>query len=116
MIAKLRRVAHLRSGDKGNTATISVIAYAPEFYPLIEAQIDEAAVRQVFGQAATGPIRRYVVPAIGALNFTIEGALGGGVSRNLAVDVYGKALCSALLTLPVEVPAHLEALLLGPSD
>ncbi len=114
MIAKLRRVAHLRSGDKGNTATISVIAYAPEFYPLIAAQIDEAAIGQVFADAS-GPVRRYLVPAIGALNFTVEGALGGGVSRNLAMDVYGKALCAALLALPVDVPAHLVPLLQGPA-
>jgi hypothetical protein len=114
MIVKLRRVAHLRSGDKGNTATISVIAYAPEFYPLIERQVDEAAVARVFA-SATGPTRRYRVPAIGALNFTVEGALGGGVSRNLALDVYGKALCAALLTLPIEIPDDLAPLLVGPA-
>lgn len=104
MRTTLRHVAHLRSGDKGNTATLSVIAYAHEHYPLLVEQVTVEALAAVYGKAVAGPITRYPFPGIHALNFTLEGALGGGVSRNLAIDVYGKALCAALLDLPIELP------------
>lgn len=115
MQTTLRHVAHVRSGDKGNSSTLSVIAYRPEFYPLIRAQVSEARVRERFGAAVRGPVKRYEIDAIEALNFVLEGALGGGVSRSLAIDVYGKALCSAVLDLAVEVPDDLAELLIGPS-
>lgn len=114
MQSTLRHIAHVRSGDKGNSSNLSVIAYRPEFYPLICEQITEARVRERFGAAVRGPVTRYEVAAIEALNFVLEGALGGGVSRSLAIDVYGKALCSAVLDLAVEVPDTLAGLLIGP--
>lgn len=116
MQTTLRHVAHVRSGDKGNSSTLSVIAYRPEFYPLIRDQVTEARVRERFGEAVRGRVTRYEIAAIEALNFVLDGALGGGVSRSLAIDVYGKALCSAVLDLPVEVPDDLAALLAGSPD
>lgn len=112
----LRRLAHVRSGDKGNTATVSVIAYAPDFYPLLKAQVTETRVRERYGAAVAGKVTRYEIDAIEALNFTLEGALGGGVSRNLAIDVYGKALCAAMLDIEVDVPEALVPLLAGPPE
>ncbi|MDO9490554.1 MAG: lipocalin-like domain-containing protein [Sphingomonadaceae bacterium] len=114
MHTTLRHIAHVRSGDKGNRSTLSVIAYRPEFYPLLCAQITEARVRDRFGAAVGGPVTRYEIAAIEALNFVLDGALGGGVSRSLAIDVYGKALCAAVLDLEVEVPDDLAPLLAGP--
>lgn len=109
----LRHVAHVRSGDKGNSSNLSVIAYAPDLYPLIVAQVTGDRVRARFAGAVEGPVTRYEVPAIGALNFVLEGALGGGVSRSLAIDVYGKALCSAVLDLDIDVPDELSDQLVG---
>ncbi|MEP6785947.1 MAG: lipocalin-like domain-containing protein [Sphingomonadales bacterium] len=114
MKVMLRRVAHVRSGDKGNTACISVIAYAPEFYPVLVQQLTVERVAERYGALPTGPVTRYTVDAITALNFTLEGSLGGGVSRNTAIDVYGKALCAALLDVIIDVPDHLRDLLVGP--
>lgn len=115
MQTTLRHVAHVRSGDKGNSSTLSVIAYRPEFYPLIRDQITAARVRERFGAAVRGAVTRYEIAAIEALNFVLEGALGGGVSRSLAIDVYGKALCAAVLDLTIEVPDEMASLLVGPA-
>lgn len=104
MRVNLRRAAHVRSGDKGNTATIGVIAYSEALYAHIKSQVTAEAVKALYGEAITGMVRRYEVDAIGALNFTVEGALGGGVSRSLAMDNYGKALCAALLSLELDIP------------
>jgi hypothetical protein len=113
MRTTLRHLAHSRSGDKGNSSTLSVIAYAPELYPLLVEQVTEARVAARYGAAIAGRVTRYELPAIGALNFVLEGALGGGVSRSLAIDVYGKALCAALLDLEIEVPDALRGHLVG---
>lgn len=115
MKTTLRRIAHVRSGDKGNTACLAVIAYAPEFYPILKDQITPERVRARFGKAVSGEVRRYEVDVIEALNFTLDGALGGGVSRSLALDNYGKALCSAVLDLEVDVPDALGNQLVGPA-
>ena len=115
-LTTLRRVAHLRSGDKGDTACISVIAYDEVLYPLLLEQVTARRVASRYGAAVKGRITRYEVPAIDALNFTLAGALGGGVSRNLAIDVYGKALCAALLDLPMLVPDDLTSRLKGEND
>jgi len=108
-------LAHSRSGDKGNTSNIAVIAYEPRFYPCIKRAVTVEAMRTIYGgQAVRGPITRYEVDALGVLNFVLEGALGGGVSRSLAIDNYGKALASAVLRLELEVPDDLAPLLRGP--
>lgn len=95
-------VAHARAGDKGNTSNISVIAYDAEGWALIERELTEARVAEAFAGVATGPVRRYVLPRLRALNFVISGALGGGVTRSLAIDPHGKSLSTLMLT--IELP------------
>ena len=102
---KLREIAHSRTGDKGNTSNISVIAYEPEDYPLLLAQVTAERVRVHFAGVVEGSVVRYELPRIGALNFVMTGTLGGGVTRSLALDAHGKSLSSALLDLEIEAPA-----------
>jgi hypothetical protein len=104
MKVKLREVAHARSGEKGDTVNISVIAYKEEGYELIRSQVTVASVRELYGPITKGEIQRFELPNIGALNFVLEGALGGGRSRTLAFDESGKALSSLILTMDIEVP------------
>lgn len=115
MRVTLRQIAHARSGDKGNTSNIAVIAYEPEFYPCIKQALSTQALRAIYNeQAVQGPITRYDVDGLGVLNFVLQGALGGGVSRSLALDNYGKALASAVLRFELDVPDEWSALLRGP--
>lgn len=96
---KLREIAHSRTGDKGNTSNISVIAYDPVDYAWLKEHVTADRVRAHFGDIVTGEVIRYEIPSIGALNFVLKGALGGGVTRSLALDAHGKGLSSALLDL-----------------
>lgn len=98
---QLRQIAHSRTGDKGNTANISVIAYRAEDYAVLEKYVTVERVQELFRGIATGSVVRYTLPRIGALNFVLEGALGGGVTRSLAQDAHGKGLSSAILNLEV---------------
>jgi len=113
MQVNLERVAHVRSGDKGNTSNIAVIAYRAEFYPLLKAQLTAERFKAFYRGAIKGPVTRYEVDNLAALNFVAEGALGGGVSRSLSLDNYGKALSAAILGFPVEVPDAYGNLLQG---
>jgi hypothetical protein len=96
---KLRQIAHSRTGDKGNTSNISVIAFDEADYPFLVAHVTAERVAAHFAGIITGTVTRYELPAIGALNFVLTGALGGGVTRSLALDAHGKGLSSALLDL-----------------
>ena len=96
---KLRALAHSRTGDKGNTSNISVIAFRDEDYPFLCEHLTAERVKQHFREIVTGDVTRYELPAISALNFVLKGALGGGVTRSLALDAHGKGLSSALLDL-----------------
>ena len=98
---KLRAIAHSRTGDKGNTSNISVIAHDPADYGHLEAHVTTERVREHFSGIVTGEVTRYALPRIGALNFVLKGALGGGVTRSLALDAHGKGLSSALLDLDI---------------
>ena len=98
---KLREIAHSRAGDKGNTSNISVIALDPKDYPLLVERVTAERVAQHFAGIANGPITRYEMPTIGALNFVLEGALAGGVTRALTLDAHGKSLSSLMLDLDV---------------
>jgi hypothetical protein len=109
----LHNVAHVRSGDKGDTACIAVIAYSSDLYALLKAQLSAEAFKAFYRGAIKGEVRRYEVDGLSALQFVAEGALGGGVSRSLCLDNYGKALCSAILAYPVEVPDRLQNQLRG---
>lgn len=101
----LREVAHSRSGEKGNSSTISVIAYDMADYALLREQVTVEAVRALYGPITRGGIQRHEVSAIGALNFVLDEALEGGRSRTLAFEESGKALSSLMLTLALQVPA-----------
>jgi len=101
---KLREIAHSRTGDKGNTSNISVIAYDPKHYPLLLAQATAARVKAHFTGVVQGDVVRYELPRIAALNFVMSQTLGGGVTRSLALDAHGKSLSSALLDLEIDVP------------
>src|SRR4051812_34680253 len=97
----LRDIAHTRTGDKGNRSTISVIAYDIEDFALIERAVTAERVRHHYRDIVRGEVERFVVPQLGALNFVLHDALGGGVTRSLALDAHGKCLSSALLSLPI---------------
>jgi hypothetical protein len=98
---RLWDIAHSRTGDKGDTSNISVIAFKREDYPLLVERVTAEKVAAHFAGIATGPIRRYELPNVGALNFVIQGALGGGVTRALALDAHGKSLSSLMLDLEI---------------
>lgn len=99
---KLRQIAHSRTGDKGNISNISVIAYDPADYSLLLAQVTAARVAALFGGIVKGEVTRYELPHIAAMNFVMQDALGGGVTRSLAQDAHGKSLSSALLDLEID--------------
>ncbi len=101
---KLREIAHSRTGDKGNTSNISVIAYDPAQYPLLEEHVTAQRVKELFSEIVEGDVVRYALPNIGALNFVMYRALGGGVTRTLALDLHGKSLSSAILEM--EIPGR----------
>ena len=113
MKVKLQHLAHTRSGDKGNTSNISVFAYEPEFYPLLKAQLTAERFKAFYGGTIKGDVLRYEVDNLEAMNFVCHGALGGGVSRSLCLDNYGKALSAAVLGFEIDVPAALHGKLHG---
>ena len=98
---KLREIAHSRTGDKGNISNISVIAYDAKHYPLLLEQVTAARVKSHFAGVVQGEVVRYELPNLSALNFVMDQALGGGVTRSLALDAHGKSLSSALLDLDI---------------
>jgi hypothetical protein len=98
---KLREIAHSRAGDKGNTANISVIAYDPANYPWLEKYVTAERVKEFFSEIVKGEVVRYELPNIGALNFVMYNALGGGVTRTLSLDIHGKSLSSAIMNLEI---------------
>ena len=98
----LRDLAYARAGDKGDPSSIGVIAYRAEDYARLERLLTPERVRAHFSGIVHGEVRRYALPGIGALNFVMEGALGGGVTRSLALDAHGKCLASAMLE--IELP------------
>jgi hypothetical protein len=93
-------LAHTRSGDKGNTSNIAVVAYDAAAWEILREQLTES---RVF--AAFSPVRRYELPKLRALNFVIEGALAGGVTRSLRLDPHGKALSALMLSIELPGPA-----------
>lgn len=99
----LRDLAFSRAGDKGDVVNVSVIPYDEGDYELLLEQVTEERVRERFEGLVLGAVRRYEVPGIRALNFVLENALGGGVSRSLALDAHGKSYASLMLMIEVEV-------------
>lgn len=103
----LRHVAHARSGDKGNISNIAVIAYSPELFPILLEQLTAACFKDFYGGIIKGRVDRYEVHNIQALNFVAYESLGGGVTRNLCLDGYGKSLSSRILAFPISMPPSL---------
>jgi hypothetical protein len=100
---KLRQIAHSRSGDKGDISNISVIAFNDTDYPVLVRHLTSDRVKAHFGGIVRGEVVRYECPAISALNFVLHGALGGGVTRSLALDAHGKSLSSLMLNMDLPV-------------
>jgi hypothetical protein len=98
----LRDIAHTRTGDKGNRSTLSVIAYDKKDFALLEKVLTAERVQQHYAGIVHGPVERYSLPQLGALNFVMHNALGGGVTRSLALDAHGKCLSAKLLSLVIE--------------
>jgi Acyclic terpene utilisation family protein AtuA len=105
--APLAELAHARSGDKGDTANIGVIARAPEVYPWLAKTLTAAVVKRRFKGICLGPVVRHEVPNLWALNFLLHESLGGGGTVSLRLDAQGKTLSHALLAMPVRVPRAL---------
>jgi hypothetical protein len=99
---KLREIAHSRTGDKGDTCNVSLIVYRAEDYALIVREVTAERVKEHLRGIVRGDVVRYELPRLGALNFVLQRALGGGVTRSLALDAHGKSLSSALLALEIE--------------
>jgi hypothetical protein len=96
---KLGRIAHSRTGDKGNSSNISVIAYDTRYYGYLCEHLTAQRVKEHFAEFVKGEVTRFELPTIAALNFVLTEALQGGVTRSLALDAHGKGLSSALLSL-----------------
>ncbi len=98
---RLRELAHARTGDKGDTSQISVIAYEEGDYAYLAEHVTAERVHAHFSAIVRGDVVRYELPGLGALNFVMDRALAGGVTRSLALDAHGKCLGSLLLELEV---------------
>ena len=99
---KVRDIALARSGDKGNRATLSVIAYDPADFMLLERTLTVARLQAHYRGIVHGAVQCYPLPHLGAVHFVMNDALGGGVTRSLALDAHGKSLGAAILDLPLD--------------
>ncbi|WP_322013541.1 hypothetical protein [Paraburkholderia sp. J12] len=101
---KLRELAHGRTGDKGNTLNVSVICYDGKHYPYLHTILTPERVKAHLADVVRGDVVRYELPLLGAFNFVLGHALGGGVTRSLALDAHGKSMSSALLDMDIGEP------------
>ena len=99
----LSQIAHTRSGDKGDTCNIGVIAYRQSDYPVLVRQVTAERVKLHFGELVKGTVERYELPNLGALNFLLHEALGGGGTVSLRTDAQGKTFGAALLSLEIDL-------------
>jgi hypothetical protein len=107
---RLLEIAHARSGDKGDTANVGVIALRPEFYPVLVEQLTADRVREHFRGICRGEVERFELPNLHALNFLLHESLGGGGTVSLKTDAQGKTLSTAMLRMEIEIPDELAAL------
>lgn len=103
MKIRLIEIAHARSGDKGDTANVGVIARRPDYYPLLEKYLTVARVKAHFEGICLGNVERFELPNLGALNFLLHHALGGGGTVSLKNDAQGKTLSSVMLRMELEI-------------
>jgi hypothetical protein len=99
----LSRIAHTRSGDKGDTCNIGVIALDERDYPVLVREVTADKVKRHFGDLVRGEVERFELPNLGALNFLLHGALGGGGTVSLRTDAQGKTFGAALLSLEIDL-------------
>lgn len=103
MRAPLSQIAHTRSGDKGDTCNIGVIALDERHYPILAREVTADRVKRHFGELVKGDVERFELPNLGALNFLLHQALGGGGTVSLRTDAQGKTFGAALLALEIEL-------------
>jgi hypothetical protein len=101
---QLKEIAHARSGDKGDTVNVGVIAYDPADYDVLVEQLTPERVREHFGELVKGEVERFELPNLGALNFLLHNALGGGGTVSLMTDAQGKTFSTAMLRLELDIP------------
>jgi hypothetical protein len=103
----LRWLAHARSGDKGDTANVGLIALEPEYYPVLVAEVTPERVKEHFRGICHGAVERFELPNLLALNFLLHESLGGGGTVSLKTDAQGKTLSTAMLRMEIDVPEAL---------
>lgn len=103
---KLVKLAHARSGDKGDTANVGLIALKPEYYPILVEHVTAARVKEHFRGICHGEVERFELPNLGALNFLLHESLDGGGTISLKTDAQGKTYSTALLRMEIDVPGE----------
>ena len=103
MKISLFKLAHARSGDKGDTANVGVIALKDEYYPMLVREVTAAKVKEHFGEIVKGNVERFELPNLHALNFLLHESLGGGGTLSLMTDAQGKTMSTALLRMYIDV-------------
>jgi len=103
MKVRLTKVAHARSGDKGDTANVGLIAFKEELYPILVREVTAERVKQHFKDICHGEVERFELPNLGALNFLLHESLGGGGTLSLMTDAQGKTFSTALLRMEIEL-------------
>ena len=104
MKVQLTKLAHARSGDKGDTANVGLIALQNDFYPLLVREVTAERVKEHFQGICKGEVERFELPNLGALNFLLHESLGGGGTVSLMTDAQGKTFSTALLRMKIEIP------------
>jgi hypothetical protein len=104
MKIELLKLAHARSGDKGDTANVGVIALRDEYYPVLVREVTATRVKEHFGEMVKGEVERFELPNLRSLNFLLHGSLGGGGTLSLMTDAQGKTFSTALLRMHIEIP------------
>ena len=106
---QLVHLAHARSGDKGDTANVGVIALRPEYYPILVEQLTTARVKQHFQGLVLGDVERFELQNLEAINFLMHNSLGGGGTVSLKTDAQGKVMSTAMLRMEIDVPDEVAA-------
>lgn len=109
MKVELTKLAHARSGDKGDTANVGLIAFNEDIYPILVREVTAEKVKKHFGEIVKGDVERFELPNLGALNFLLHESLGGGGTLSLMTDAQGKTFSTALLRMNVEISDDVAA-------